>query len=166
MVRGAAPTLPKGPARVGPWHSGCSNDCCQDGPCRGAAEEMPLPLPRNHSSSLPPPTQQRKTKTKKPAAPMWAPSSAGDLLPPDAAYPERPGPPKHLDRGMLRRLRQASDSAELMRLFAQADPQLVQYFRDGGTVGSDSDPESPGRADPSMLDAQVGSGMDTTLDGI
>ena len=97
---------------------------------------------------------------------MWAPSSAGDLLPPDAAYPERPGPPKHLDRGMLRRLRQASGSAELMRLFAQADPQLVQYFRDGGTVGSDSDPESPGRADPSMLDAQVGSGMDTTLDGI
>ena len=54
----------------------------------------------------------------------------------------------------------------LMRLFAKADPQLVQYFRDGGTVGSDSDPESPGRADPSMLDAQVGSGMDTTLDGI
>ena len=81
-------------------------------------------------------------------------------------YPERPGPPEHLDRGMLRRLRQASGSAELMRLFAQADPQLVQYFRDGGTVGSDSDPESPGRADPSMLDAQVGSGMDTTLDGI
>ena len=94
---------------------------------------------------------------------MWAPSSAGDLLPPDAAYPKHPGPPKHLDRGMLRRLRQASGSAELMRLFAQADPQLVQYFRDGGTVGSDSDPESPGRADPSMLDAQVGSGMDTKL---
>ena len=53
-----------------------------------------------------------------------------------------------------------------MRLFAQADPQPVQYFLDGGTVGSDSDPGSDGQEDPSLFDAQVGSGMDTTLDGI